>query len=297
VRRSRRGSSGPPRRWGAPAFLVGLVLAGLVAVPGAAAEGAADCRERFVRDYEAPLREMPGLRPPPQGELPFGPRNFGIHRIERSPIALQGANFGYRFGGKNGGYRVLDLGWHVKATFRSVSPDGRVRRLLGVKEWRERRVKDLDPLQLSLPAEHPGFFRVDLRFERLDGRRLGSYRDYFRVLRRSTDVGLGVEGMSFHPGESVYARIVNAGAGWIRTKGEFGVQREEGGTWVDVPRAPTAESVRRITTLIAPGEYGNCHRYDLPADAAPGRYRFSARAFVVNELKMRTVTAPFEVSP
>jgi hypothetical protein len=295
VSRSRRGPEGLPRRWRTPLLIAGIALVSLVGAPGANAEASVFCHERFVRDYEAPLRDMPGAHPPPRGELPFGPRNFGIHRIHLSPLALDGASFGYRFGGKNEGYRVLDLGWHVVATFRSVSAQGRVRRVLGVREWRARRVKDLDPLQLSLPAERPGFFRVDLRFETLKGRRLASYRDYFRVLRRSTDVGIEIDGQSFHPGEAIFARVANRGAGTVWGAGEFELERDEGDGWLQVALSPTPESVRRIRWLIGPGEAGPCHRLELPAAAGPGVYRLSMPIYVVNEQKRRTFESRFEI--
>lgn len=297
MRSFRRGLDGSPRRRGALLCLAGVVLAGLVAAPVAAAEAPAFCRERFARDYEAPLRDMPGLRPPPEGELPFGPHNFGIHRIGGRPIALEGAAFGYRFSGKNDPYRVVDLGWHVKATFRAVDGKGRVRRLLGVREWRVGRVRELGSLQLSFPAKHPGFFRVNLRFETLSGRRLGSYRDYFRVLRRSTDVGLRLSGESFHPGEAVFVEIANRGAGTISGQGGLELERDEGGAWASVPLPPTPESVRDIRWLIGPGEAGGCERQELPADLLPGSYRFSAPVFVVNERKKRDLQAQFDVAP
>lgn len=297
MRSSRRGPSGPPRRLGALLCFAGLALAGLVVVPAAAAEAPAFCHQRFVRDYEAPLREMPRQHPPPKGELPFGPRNFSIHRIGNRSIALQGADFGYRFGGKNEPARVLDLRWHAKATLRAVDSKGRVRRLLGVRQWRVKRVKELDPLQLSFPAEHPGFFRVDLLFETLSGRRLGSYRDYFRVLRRSTDVGLRLSGTSFHPGEVAFVEIANRGAGWISGRGDLALERDEGGIWASVPLPPTPESVRDIRWLIGPGEAGGCERLSLPADLTAGLYRFSAPVYVVDDKEQRALQAPFEVVP
>lgn len=297
MRSSRRGLSGPPRRRGALLCLAGIALAGLVAAPAAAAEAPAFCHERFARDYEAPLRGMPGLRPPPKGELPFGPHNLGIHRIGGTPVALEGANFGYRFSGKNDPYRVLDLGWHVKATLRAIDDKGRVRRLLGVRQWRVGRIKELNPLQLSFPAGHPGFFRVDLRFETLGGRRLGSYRDYFRVLRRSTDVGLRLSGEKFHSGEVVFAEIANRGAGTISGEGDLEIEHDEGGTWASVPLPPTPESVRDIRWLIGPGEAGGCERLELPADLSSGLYRFSAPVYVVNEKEPRALQAQFEVTP
>jgi hypothetical protein len=298
VTRSRRGPEGSRRRL-APICLAAALLASLVCVPGlaAAAEAPSFCRERFVRDYEAPLREMPHLRPPPQGELPFGPRNFGIHRIDRTPLVLQGSRFGYRFGGKNEGSRVLDLRWRATAVARLVSREGRVRRVVGKRRWRVERVKDLEKLELAFPAEHAGFYRVDLRLATLGGRRHVAYRDYFRVLKRSNDVLIELSGDSVHRGEPVWGALEYPGAGNLTSRGYLEVEREEEGTWVPVPRPPSARSVAGWNWLLSSGEIGYCDRFDVPPDAAPGTYRFSTAVNLANTQKKVRVTAPFAVVP
>ena len=296
MRRSRRGPKGSPRRRWAPVCVAGAFLVALLctAAPAAAAPPAF-CLEPYARDYEAPLREMPRQDPPPEGELPFGPRNFVIHRIDRSPVALEGSRFGYRFGAKNESFRVLDLNWRARATALAVSPNGRVRRVVDSRQWRVRRVKDLDPLQIAFPAEHPGFFRIDLRLATLDGRKRASYREHFRVLRRSTDVAIRLNGESFRPGEAVFGLIENRGAGKIIVPGWLELERAEGAAWAKVPQPPSPEFVMRDRWWMWPGEAARCHRFDVPAGTAPGRYRFSASAYVVNEQRRRTIAAEFQV--
>jgi len=295
VTRSRRGPSGSPRRRLAPICIAGLVLASLVCVPAAAAEAPPFCRERFARDFEAPLREMPRLHPPPEGELPFGPRNFGIHRIDRSPLALEGGHFGYRFGGKHERARVLDLGWRALAIAYAVDQRGRVQRLVGKRHWHVGRIKDLEKLELAFPADHPGFFRVDLRIATLDGRRHVAYRDYFRVLRRSNEVTIAVSAESVHPGEAIWGLLENAGAGQLSTPGYLSLEREEGGAWVPVPIPPTPESVMGVRWGVGPGEVGRCQRLDVPSDAIPGTYRFSTPVNLANTGKQVTATGRFLV--
>lgn len=295
--RRERGPEGPSRCRRVPLWLVGLSLASLFYAPGASAERPAFCGERYARDYEAPLRGMPRQHPPPQGELPFGPRNFSIHRIDRTPVVLEGSHFGYRFGGKNEGHRVLDLGWSVSATAWVVDADGHGRRRLGTRRWRARRAKDLDPLQLAFPAERPGFFRVDLRFSTLSGHTLAAYRDYFRVLRRRTDIGIRTGGEGFHPGEAVYGLLENLGAGKVIVPTSLDVERAEGSSWVEVPQPPSPESVMGGTWWLESGEAARCHRFDVPPGAPSGSYRFSASVYVVNEQRRETVTAPFQIAP
>jgi hypothetical protein len=297
VTRSRRGPEGSPRRRPALALIAGVLLASLVCAPAALAEAPSICQERLVRDYEAPLREMPRQHPPPQGELPFGPRNFGIHRIDRSPLALEGSRFGYRFGGKNEGVRVLNLNWRASAVVRVVDADGRVKRMIGARRWRIHRVKNLETLEIAFPADHPGFYRVDLRIVTLDGRRHVAYRDYFRVLRRSNDVEIEVSADSVRPGETIWGLLENPGAGQLSTRGYLDLERAEGGAWAPVPVPPSPESVMGVTWLIGPGEVGHCQRWDVPAAASPGAYRFSTPVNLANTQKKVTVTKSFTVAP
>lgn len=297
MRRSRRGRRCSPRRGSVPICLAVLLLASVLCAPADAGAAPSFCQERYVRDYEAPLREMPRGNPPPEGELPFGPRNFGIHRIDRTPLALEGSHFGYRFGGKHEGTRVLDLGWRAVAVARAVDRYGRVRRIVGKRQWRVERIKDLDALEIAFPADHPGFFRIDLRISTLDARRHVAYRDYFRVLRRSSEVALRVSAESIHPGEVIWAQLENPGAGNIFTRELLHLERAEAAAWVPVPLPPTPSSVMGVGWLIGPGEAATCQRVDVPADAVAGSYRFSTQVNLANTGKRVTVTAPFVVAP
>jgi hypothetical protein len=253
------------------------------------------CEQHYARDYAAPLRAMPGAHPPPQGELPFGPRNFGIHRIERTPVALMGSHFGYRFSAKNAGYRVIDLGWRVSATLRSVDRGGRAERILGSRRWSARRVKDLNPLQIAFPATRPGFFRIDLSFTTLSGRRLASFRDYFRVLKRSIDVDITAEPKVVHPGEPVFGLVENRGAAKATVDGFLEVERLEAGGWVGVPQPPNPLLVTGAQWWLESGEASRCYRFDVPADAPAGTYRFSASTRIAKPLQKRTIYGLFNV--
>jgi len=292
----RRGPEASLRGRLAPICVAGLLLTSLGCASVASASAPSFCQERYVRDYAAPLSRMPHHRPPPEGELPFGPRNFGIHRIDRTPLALDGSRFGYRFGGKHEGARVLDLGWRATAVARAVDARGRVRRVVGERRWRAHRITDLDALEIAFPADHPGYFRVDLRIATLDGSRRVAYRDYFRVLRRSHDVGIKVSAESTRPGEAVWGALVNPGAGQVATRSYLDLERAEGEGWVRVPVPPSPGSVMAHHVLIGPGEAGLCQRFDVPADAIPGSYRFSAPVNLDTRKRVR-VTGPFVVAP
>jgi hypothetical protein len=259
------------------------------------------CKRRLAVDYAAPLAGMPGAHPVPEGELPFGPRNFSVHTIGhiigRPHVALAGSNYGYTFAGKNEPYRVLDLGWRLKATAWAVDRDGRARRVLGTRGWHVAKIKELSKLQVAFPATRPGFVRVDVRISTLSGRMLGAYRDYFRILKPSNDVRLAVEDASVHPGERAVGLVENRGAGNLSSvSGMLEVEHFTGGAWMTVPQPVSPQSILPYGFFLAPGENARCYGYDVPAEAEPGRYRFSASAYVANLERKVTVTGAFTVA-
>jgi hypothetical protein len=280
-----------------------MAFAVLLPAVAGAVQGADFCKRRLAVDYAAPLAGMPGAHPLPEGELPFGPRNFSVatvgHIIGRPHVALVGSNFGYTFAGKNNPYRVLDLGWRFEATAWAVDRDGRVLRRLGTRGWHVTKVKELSTLQVAFPAKQPGFIRVDVRITTLAGRTLGRYRDYFRLLEPSADVRLAVDDASVHPGERVVGLVENHGAANLSDVSPFfEVEHLSAGVWSTVPQPPSPQSIAGWGWFLTPGENGRCYGYVVPADAAPGRYRFSASAsaYVVNLKRKETLTAGFEVT-
>lgn len=300
MRRSRRGPSGSPRRRWAPVCVAGVLLVALLcaaAPAAAAAEEPSFCVERYAHDYGERLGEMPRQDPPPEGELPFGPRNFSIYRPELTPVVLEGSNLGYRFAAKNGEGRTFHLGWTLRAVLNSVDSDGRFKRVLAKKQRRVDIVDDLDQLALTFPAKHSGHYRIDVRIRDLDSGKSVSYREHWRVLERSVDIDLTVSATHFHRGESVYGLVQNPGASRIFAPGYLDLQRYEGGGWVEVPQPLSPAAVMKEDWWIEPGENAPCHRYDVPADATPGLYRFVASAYAVELQRRVTVTQPFAVAP
>lgn len=281
--------------------LLGGVLAVavvLVALPtgAGAVTGAPICTSRHAVDYAAPLAGLPGAHPLPEGELPFGPRNFGVETLGWSHVALVGSSFGYSFVGKNDPYRVLHLGWRATATAWAVDRDGRVRRQIGEREWKVGKIKELSKLQFGFPAERPGFVRVDVRFSTLTGRKLGSYRDYFRVLARTNDTTIAVDRPSVHAGEAIVGQVENRGAGHISGRDPvLEVERFAGGAWEAVAQPPSPESVAGFGLFLGPGEAGRCQRYLIPADAPAGRYRLATTIRVANAGHHELLSRPFEV--
>lgn len=279
------------------AGVAGIAVLTLFVCPAGAAAAADFCKQRFARDYEAPLREMPRRHPPPEGELPFGPRNLSIYSPEGTSVVLEGSAVGYRLASKNPYARVLHLNWSVRATLRAVDRRGRVKGVIDRRRRHLRTVKDQDHLKFLFAARHPGFYRVDIRFRRLGGARLGVYRGYFRVLRRSVDVSLVTSGSAFHPGETVYGHLENRGASRIVAPVYLGVERYENGSWAAVEQPLTPSSVRRPVWWLEPGEVSRCHGFPISAATLPGAYRFTVSPYLYELRDRRVRTAPFRVEP
>lgn len=278
----------------------GACLIAIVAVLLPTAAGAAvpvpSCKDRQAVDYAAPLASMPGARPLPEGEFPFGPRNFSVETLGWSHVALVGSSYGYSFSGKNDPYRVLDLGWRTTATAWAVDPGGEVRRKLGTREWKVTRVKELSKLDLSFPAERPGFVRVDVRITTLTGHKLGSYRDYFRVLTRSDDTEIALDRTRVRPGEAIVAQVENRGAGYISSRSALlEVERLTDGAWEAVAQPPSPESIAGYGLFLGPGEASRCHAYVVPPDAPPGRYRLATTIRLANTKGHEELTRAFDV--
>lgn len=286
---------------GGVAVAVLVLVAALFPAVAGAAQGSDFCKRRLAVDYAAPLAGMPGVRPLPEGELPFGPRNFSVypigHLLGRPHVVLAGTNLGYTFAGKNYGQRVLDLGWRFEATAVVVDRDGKVLRKIGTRGWHVTKIKELNKLQVAFPARHPGFVRVDVQISTLGGRSLGKYRDYFRVLKPTDDVRLAIEDASVHPGERVVGLMENHGTVSLSVRTSyFEVEHLSGGVWSTVPQPPTPQSIAGYGSFLTPGENGRCYGYTVPADAAPGRYRFSASTYIASLKRKETVTGAFEVT-
>jgi len=301
VRSSRRGPRARRRRWGAPGCLAAaLAAAALLCAPALAADAGPlpFCGPDEAEEREARLAAMPGARPAPEGPLPFGPRNFNIHKADRTAVVLEGSRIGYRFGAKNGYSRELVLNWRLGATLRRVDSAGRVKRALGRRHVGVGKVDDLEQMDLLFPAEHPGLYRIDTRIRDLSSGKRVSYREYFEVLKRSVDVSIAVSVPSARPGEAVYGRVVNRGGTNLTGVPAFlDVEREQGSTWVPVEQPPTPASVLDFHWWMHSGEATYCSRFDVPSDATPGRYRFTASIYVVNLQRRETFTGGFEVAP
>jgi hypothetical protein len=257
------------------------------------------CRSDLVRDEERPLDRMPPEKPPPEGELPFGPHNLSMYALNfGAKVVLDGGHLGYRFAAKGGNARVLRLNWDVGAALREVNGNGRVLSTVGTTRRRLGEVEGLDLLQFSFPAS-PGLYRVDISFANLSSRKLASYREHFRVVPRRVKLRLAVSESAFQPGETAFARVLNLGTVAVGLQPGLPIDRSEGDQWVRVLRPPVpAREIEDFRWTLAGGEASPCVAFPIPADAAPGPYRFTASGIVFGKkVDRRAFATGFQVRP
>lgn len=275
------------------------VMGMLTAVFNAPSVASAFCgKSTVVHDYlsgvkrSAPIREVPAL-----GELPFGPAHLHLEALG-SGLATQSERIGFNLTNRSVASRRL--GVLVESEHFKVGPGGKVLASLGVKR------RDLESMEGDtstnflhrIPAT-PAYYRADIRFSRSgSGRTLVAYSLYTRVMKPRVDLRVRIETPSVVPGEVARASLLNLGTVPLVTPSYdygFGVQAFTGEQWLRVPDNPRRLVPKRGGSwTLSPGtENRSCLRYLVPADQAPGLFRFAAVGVPDEEL----LAAEFEVLP
>lgn len=280
----------------AGALLALALLAPTIPAAAAREELPTFCQGAKLRDDDRLLEWMVGSKPPPKGELPFGPRNLSMYSLNfGANVVLEGGQLGYRFGAKDAGRRVLRLGWVVRAALRRVDSLGRVLGTVDSTHRRLREVEDLELLEFAFPAKR-GLYRFDISFANLRGRELNAYREHFRVVKRRLDLKVAVNRTTFVPGETAYARVLNRGTVTVQLRPGLSLEQAVGDGWVDVPFPPVPERQLEEFRWTLWGNYGSpCVAFPIPPDTAPGAFRFKASALAYGASKRRTLTSGFAV--
>lgn len=279
--------------------LVALLLPAVLFVGPAGADvpEPAFCAERVALDYGKAFEQMPPQHPPPHGELPFGPRNLAIYRIELGGEAVLPKNrLGYLFAAKDEGRRSLRLDWAIASVLWRVGRDGHKLRRLEVVHRRIGKTKDLDELKLVFPPRDPGFYRIETRFRTLSGRRLGAYSEYVRVVRPKLRTTLVAGPEVVVPGGTAFAQVRNAGTLGAIVPFRVPVERWTGSEWVEVEPAGVPDITEQDSWWVGLGEAAPCSRFQLAPDAPPGRYRFAATGLVEVTREKFPLRASFTVS-
>jgi hypothetical protein len=260
---------------------IAALIAGLLAAQGAAigmpTYGKAFCEGRTLHDYERVLEQLPPVRKPPE-QLPFGPRNLSFYSAAFSRVVVgKGGFFGYGFFDETYRSRVLDLDWDVTTTLTRVGRRGGVirtvatqHRYLGVVE----NIGEERGLSFSVPATS-ALYRYGIEFrDHASGEALGSYAEYFRVVKPTYHVRLGIDRTVFRPGQTAYARVENRGSVWAGFGLGFDIQHLGPSGWRRDPASPSG-LVPAVLVAAKSGTAGWCMRFRIPPDLAPGRYRFA----------------------
>jgi hypothetical protein len=259
-----------------------LALAALLAsaAPARAVEmhtyGRQFCKGTKVRDYEAPLAQLPPARHAPEGEdLPFGPRNMSIYQSAFSRVIVGKGGFGYRFFDETYGIRErVHLDWDVKTTLSRIDRRGDVLRQIDSEDKYLGMVEDISEMDFWLDTPPgPALYRYDIEFkDHSSGDLLDSYSEYLRVVKPSFHARIAVDRDRVRPGQRVFARVENPGSSWIQFGLMYEVQRLEGGRWVEQDLGVDGWLLPMI--LMGSGQSGWCMPYRVPPDASPARYRF-----------------------
>lgn len=179
----------------AAAVSAALLLMVAYAVVGATSARAGESSESFcqggvLRAYEAPLEELPAVRESPDtSKLTWASKRLSLYRegvlvVAGEPILYQLTLGGARYGD-------LRLGWRIESRLVRVDRHGRTVGLARRKTDRFGQAVSGESRHFGFRASPPpGLYRFDISFKK-GGTTLGRYSDYYRVVRRNTEFGLG----------------------------------------------------------------------------------------------------------
>ena len=292
-----------------------MLLVGLAGFPSFATAGdhqADRCSHRVVRDYERPLRKM---RPPQwplksfesqEEALPFGPSGLTLLSVDATRIVMQGNRFGYRIAAARATNRSgllkqsLHLHWIIETKIWAVRHSGLPAHLVARAARYVGDVRNLKRLEFARSVRS-GFYRYDIVVRNRRGTVLGAYGAYYRVVPRRVLVRIGINKSVARTGETVVGSFENVGTDSVLLPNGPGLDIEyEGvmGEWTPAPVAPPPPGVVVLAdpSFVRGGYSPGCTSFDIPTDAAPGRYRFSvvAKPFGAGRLR-RPVVRTFMV--
>lgn len=278
------GSADPPlRRW-----------------PPPVETGRSFCSKPDPCDYAEPLKRLPKIRriakpPSPAGRsLPFGAKGIELH-IDALPVVVGSGQFGIAFNGNFEDEPRVD--WTISAQLHPFH-----RGVLGPEiDHGGVQIEKLGPLypsslNLQVPGR-PGFYRFDVQFADSEGHPLGAFAEYLRVVPRSVNAKLAINGWWFRPGQEVAFRIENPGTDPASYGDPYSVEHWQEGRWQEVLRL-TPDAWLLYAGIAYAGWAGRCQGLTIPRDLRAGRYRVSKYVKVETASKAwkgSTLIAPFWV--
>jgi len=267
-----------------------VLLAGLSIAPPVQAwigEGDPFCRPGVLRDYGAPFEGLPPAKSvPSRGEVPFAPSRV-ILDPPRTPVVVVGDPVQYGLDARGVRYGSVVLGWEVESRLVRVDFKGHALRIAKRSVQRVGKVVPSHPVDLGFArSPQPGLYRYVISFKK-KGELLGRYWDYYRVVRRSDDVRLALNGTTFTVGDKVLGKLENDSTEWLFYGLGDGLESYEDGNWVPVNQSKLFGH-RVVVPLIGltagPGTVAQCSAgFTVPETMSPGLYRMLKRVYASAE--------------
>lgn len=182
------------------------------------------------------------------------------------------------------GFRLADivinqrrrLNWIVKTTLVKVNATGERVKMLDrkVDHIATRNFEDgpygRQQFHVSMKLAN---YRVDITFEKRSGENLGSYSEYFRVMKPRYQAVMTLSDEDAVPGQTIQARIENLGTEPVKAEKKLAVETYDGQRWSKL--AIVYEKGKRAEgrVNVFGGETGPCFTYKVPVELSSGRYR------------------------
>jgi hypothetical protein len=237
--------------------------------------GSPFCQARTLFDFTTPLEKLPKIRETPrESELYFDSNRVSFAK-RSDAIVVNGDSIDYRFLSTEKFTPSFSL--DVESRLVSINREGQVVRT--VKQRVERahlnQAKPYDVVGFA-HSPPPGLYRYDLSF-RESGKSAGSYRDYYRVVKKSADVRLRLNDAVFTENDRVLGKIENYTAESVNYNIGYAIQRYQEGDWLPVPLDQLLGyqvKFRGPAFRTGPGSAGPCSALlAVPPTMEPGRYR------------------------
>jgi len=257
------------------------------------------CAEPVVRDFLAPLAQMPKLHAPgTTGRVGFGPHSLVIR--SRPALIDEEKKVGYTLALRHS-KPVAHLDWDVVTTLSLVDRRGRPFELIRqVKRHVNSVTRGKGAGVHFRVGPEPGFYRLTSIFRDSSGRKLGGYGFYFRSVAPTERAPLVLLADSIRPGQEVGARIENLGTTLVRYGVPYVIERFDGAAWALAPESPRGPWIA-IGFQAFPGRAGKCSIFPAPTSMPPGRYRMTKSVSVYRgdlsprEIRDHLVSAEFDV--
>jgi len=232
------------------------------------------CQEHLSR-YLQPLLRMPPVQSPPSSErLPFGPQSLRFF----IPDELQVGPGGFGFSFVNNSYRPFRSDWLIEAELLRVDPAGRVTGKVAHKvDYLSKIAPNSARQEYFHTSGQPAYYRIDLSVKtRGNGKVLGRYGAYFRVVPPTFGVKLAASSKDIALGETIYSRIRNLGTELVTPDSVLSIEQQTGEQWVPVGSVLVSGHSRNSRARLWGGEDTSCASVQITEDMEPGTYRFKA---------------------